>query len=203
MFILRPDCTQASSKEYIFLGTLPSLEWNESDSQLMRRVAARDESALALLYDRYSASIYSLLRRILRDESAAEEIQQDVFLHLWRIASHFEPERGELRSWLLVIARNRAISFLRHSQPSEVSDLDFTAVSSAMPQDTVAAQNEFVTKIKGILAQLPAEQVQLFEMAYFDGMTHAEIAQSTGQPLGTVKTRLRSVLTSLRRAFES
>jgi RNA polymerase sigma-70 factor (ECF subfamily) len=166
-------------------------------------VATRDESALADLYDRHSGSVYSLLRRIVRDESAAEDILQDVFFHLWRIAERFDPERGALRSWLLVIARNRAISYLRQRPLDDSSELDVSAVSSELPQDTAAAQSELVTRVRGILAGLPPEQCELFELAYFDGMTHVEIAERTGQPLGTVKTRLRRTLTSLRRAFQT
>lgn len=175
----------------------------DDELYLIRRVAAHDESALAAIYDLHSGSVYSLLRRMLRDESIAEDILQDVFLHFWHIASRFDPERGALRSWLLVIARNRAISYLRRRPLDDSSELELNAVSSALPQDTAAAQNEMVARVRGILAQLPQEQGELFELAYFDGMTHAEIAERTGQPLGTVKTRLRTALTSLRRAFHS
>ena len=175
----------------------------EDELSLIKRVVAHDESALAALYDRHSGIVYSLLRRIVRDETIAEDILQDVFFHFWSIAPSFDPERGVLRSWLLAIARNRAISHLRKRPQSDFSEIDCSAVSSSLPQDTAAAQSEMVSRVRGILAELPQGQRELFELAYFDGMTHAEIAERTGQPLGTVKTRLRTALTSLRRAYPS
>ncbi len=183
--------------------SVPKYEDEEGVLHLIRRVAAKDESALAAIYDQYSGRIYSLLRRMLRDESAAEDILQDVFFHLWQIASRFEPNRGSLGGWLLVMARNRAISFLRQRPQTDTDDIELRLVSSAMPQDTAAAQSEFVSSIRRILAELPSEQCELFELAYFEGLTHTEIAERTKQPLGTVKTRLRTTLTSLRRAFNS
>jgi RNA polymerase sigma-70 factor, ECF subfamily len=178
-------------------------ESEDEDLQLIGRTASGDESALAAIYDRHAGSVYSLLRRILRDESAAEEILQDVFFHLWKIATRFNPERGALRAWLLVIARNRALSHLRRRVQDDPNGLDEQQlVSAALPQDTAAAQSEIVEKVRNVLAQLPPEQCELFELAYFSGMTHSEIAERTGQPLGTVKTRLRTALTSLRRAIQ-
>ena len=182
-------------------GSIQAFE-QESDSSLAARVARQDESALAALYDRHSTALYSLLRRILRDESACEEVLQDVFLHLWRNAARFDQERGALRGWLLVMARNRAISHLRKRTLGEPDDVELYAVSSDPRQDTVVVQNDLVARVRGVMSQLPGEQGSLFEMAYFEGMTHSEIAERTGQPLGTVKTRLRTALTSLRRAFE-
>lgn len=168
----------------------------------MRRVASRDEAALAILYDRYSGPVYSLARRIVQDDSAAEEILQDVFLHIWRIAHRFDQARGQLRSWLLVMTRNRALSYLRTRPDVEVEDVEQYAISSGAAQDSVAAQGELIGKIRDVLEELPGEVYALFEMAYFEGMTHSEIAKRTGQPLGTVKTRLRSGLTNLRRVFQ-
>ncbi|HET8635971.1 MAG TPA: sigma-70 family RNA polymerase sigma factor [Acidobacteriaceae bacterium] len=174
----------------------------EDDPSLLRRIASGDQEALSMIYDRHAGCVYGLLRRILRDESAAEEIAQDVFLHLWKIAARFDPERGALRPWLLVMARNRAISHLRRRVQDDPNGLDEDFASAELPQDTAAAQNEIVGKVRDYLAQLPPEQSKLFELAYFSGMTHSEIAESTGQPLGTVKTRLRTTLTGLRQAFE-
>jgi RNA polymerase sigma-70 factor, ECF subfamily len=177
-------------------------EPGEDDLRLLRQIASGDEAALSAIYDRYSASVYSLVRRILKDEAAAEEITQDVFLQLWKISSRFDPQRGALRSWLLVMARNRAISHLRRRVYDD-SELDEEFAASALPQDTIAVQNEIVSRVRTMLAELPSEQSELFELAYFSGMTHSEIAQQTGQPLGTVKTRLRTALLTLRRAFTS
>jgi RNA polymerase sigma-70 factor (ECF subfamily) len=172
------------------------------DATLMRSIAARDESALAVLYDRHAVSLYSLIRRIVHDEAVAEEILQDVFLHVWKVAPRFDQARGQLRGWLLVMARNRALSHLRKRQDVLADDMDLYAVPTAGMQETVAVQNELTAKIRTALEELPAELSDLFELAYFEGMTHSEIAKRTGQPLGTVKTRLRSGLTNLRRAFQ-
>lgn len=172
------------------------------DSALMKRVASGDEEALAALYDRHSGPVYSLIRRIVQDEGAAEEILQDVFLHVWRIAPRFDQERGQLRGWLLVMARNRALSHLRRLPRIQVEDMDLYAISSNNAQDLLFAEHELTAKVRGALEELPVEQGTLLEMAYFEGMTHSEIAARTGQPLGTVKTRLRSGLTSLRRIFQ-
>lgn len=184
------------------LGRTQGLNPECDDSELMRRVASHDESALTALYDRHSSLLYSLARRIVQDESAAEEILQDVFLHIWRIAPRFDEARGQLRGWLLVITRNRALSYLRRRHHIELNDMDVYAISSAATQDSTAAQGELITRIRGALEELPEEVYALFEMAYFEGMTHSEIAKRTGQPLGTVKTRLRSGLTNLRRVFQ-
>lgn len=175
---------------------------NEDDARLMRRIADRDESALTILYDRHATPAYSLIRRIVQDEAAAEEILQDVFLHIWKIAPRFDEARGQLRGWLLVMARNRALSHLRKRQDAQADDLDLDALSVTEMQETLAAQNQMTAKIREALEEMPPELSQLFELAYFEGMTHSEIAKQTGQPLGTVKTRLRSGLTNLRRAFQ-
>jgi RNA polymerase sigma-70 factor (ECF subfamily) len=175
----------------------------DDEPRLLRRIASGDEGALSIIYDRHAGCVYALLRRILQDESAAEEITQDVFFHLWKIAARFDPERGALRPWLLVMARNRAISHLRLRVRDDSGGLDAESfASTALPQDTAAAQNEIVNKVRDYLAQLPSEQSLLFELAYFSGMTHSEIAKRTGQPLGTVKTRLRTALTGLQQALD-
>ena len=178
------------------------IDHGEEDATLMLKIATRDESALALLYDRHATHAYSLIRRIVQDEAAAEEILQDVFLHVWKVAPRFDEARGQLRGWLLVMARNRALSYLRKRQDVLVEDLDLYAVSASNIQETAAAHNQLTAKIRGVLDEMPPELSQLFELAYFEGMTHSEIAARTGQPLGTVKTRLRSGLTNLRRAFQ-
>ena len=177
-------------------------EHDGEDAALMRRIVARDESALALLYDQHATPVYSLIRRIVQDEAAAEELLQDVFLHVWKIAPRFDEARGQLRGWLLVMGRNRALSYLRKRQDAQADDLDLEALAISGMQESIAAQNELTAKIRSVLDELPPELSHLFELAYFEGMTHSEIAKQTGQPLGTVKTRLRSGLTNLRRAFQ-
>jgi RNA polymerase sigma-70 factor (ECF subfamily) len=177
-------------------------ESRASDAALVARIIQRDESALAALYDRYSGMLSSVLNRILRDTQAAEEILQDIFYQLWRTAAQFDPSRGSLPGWLLVIARNRAISRLRrHNPASGESLLENTIVLPATLESTIA-QQQLIGKVKGALDNLPKEQRAAIELAYFEGLTHSEIAQRTGDPLGTVKTRLRSAVETLKRNFK-
>jgi RNA polymerase sigma-70 factor (ECF subfamily) len=100
------------------------------------------------------------------------------------------------------MARNRALAYLRKRQDVQVEDLELYTTPVRQMQEALAAQNELTAKIRGVLQEMPPELLQLFELAYYEGMTHSEIARQTGQPLGTVKTRLRSALTNLRRAFQ-
>ena len=170
-----------------------------SDAALIERIVQRDQTALAALYDRYAGMLSSVLNRILRDTQAAEEILQDIFFQLWRDPSRFDPARGSLPGWLMVIARNRAISRLRRHNPAAGDELTQVAVASPFNIETAAAQNQLFGRVQGALENLPAEQRAAIELAYFEGMSHTEIAQKTGDPLGTVKTRLRSALETLKR----
>ncbi len=172
-----------------------------SDAALVRRVEAGDEAALASLYDRYANLVYSVAFRVLRDRPAAEEILQDIFYQLWRTADRFDPGRGSLPGWLLVAARNRAISRLRrHNPPAD--DPARLEVALSFNLESAVAQRQAVGKVQQSMQELPAEQRQALEMAYFEGMTHSEIAARTGAPLGTIKSRLRAAVESLRRVLK-
>lgn len=170
-----------------------------SDAALVERMLRRDESALAALYDRYAGMLSSLLNRILRDTQAAEEILQDIFFQLWQNASRFDAARGSLPGWLTVIARNRAISRLRRHNPAAGDPLPETVVIPSPSLENAVSQRELMARVKSVLQNLPGEQRAALELAYFEGLTHSEIAQRTGDPLGTVKTRLRSGLETLKR----
>lgn len=170
-----------------------------SDAALIQKIVQRDESALAALYDRYASLLSSLLNRILRDTQASEEILQDVFYQLWRNAAQFDPARGSLPGWLAVIARNRAISRLRRRNPSEGDELLETTVIVPANLENALAQQQLLGRVKGALENLSSEQRAAIELAYFEGLTHSEIASKTGDPLGTVKTRIRSAVESLKR----
>ena len=177
-------------------------ELRASDAALIARIVERDESALAALYDRYAGMLSSVLNRILRDAQAAEEILQDIFYQLWRTAARFDPARGSLPGWLLVIARNRAISRLRRHNP--VSGEEFLENTVVLPTNLESniAQQQLIGKVKSALDNLPIEQRAAIELAYFEGLSHSEIAARTGDPLGTVKTRLRSAVETLKRNFQ-
>ena len=174
-------------------------EQRASDWALIERVVAQDETALAALYDRYSGMVCSVLNRILRDTAAAEEILQDIFFQIWRNAAQFDPARGSLPGWLVVAARNRAISRLRRKGPSDGEELVENDIILPLNLETQAAQNQLMGRVKGALDGLPKEQRETVELAYFEGLTHSEIAARTGDPLGTVKTRLRSAVESLKK----
>jgi RNA polymerase sigma-70 factor (ECF subfamily) len=161
-----------------------------------------DESAFSALYDRYSAMLFGMLVRILRDQQAAEEVLQDLFLQLWRNAGQFDAARGSLSAWLMVIGRNRAISRLRGRRDREVmeeeeGDYANTFASSQNIEDE-AVRAQVARNISAAMQQLPAEQRQALELAYFEGMTQSEIASQTGIPLGTIKTRVRTAMQILR-----
>ncbi len=176
------------------------------DSALIERTMAGDESALSVIYDRYSAVLFGMLIRILQDRGAAEEVLQDLFLQLWRSAPQFDASRGSLPAWLMVIGRNRAISRLRGRRDREVLEEEDGSYANtfASPQniEDEAARSELARSLTVALAKLPAEQRQALELAYFEGMTQTEIAARTGCPLGTVKTRVRTAMQSLKLILE-
>ena len=171
-----------------------------TDVVLIRRVMLRDETALAILYDRYARLVYPVANRVVGDASAAVEVVQDIFYQLWRTASNFDSARGSLAGWLLTSARNRAIDRVRRRRgvTEEIGD---TVVAFSHNLETAAAQNELMSQVRRIMAELPAAQRAALELAYFEGLTHTEIAQRTGEPLGTIKTRLRTAIESLKKVF--
>lgn len=171
----------------------------KDDAALIERMRAGDQSAMGDLYDRYSGVVYGVALRVLGNTTAAEDVVQEVFLQLWRNPQAFDGDRGRLAPWLAVIARNRAIDLLR-KRPME-DDIDELPIATGVNLEDEAAERIAIDKVRGVLAQLPQDQRRLLEMAFFEGLTHTEIAARTGEPLGTVKTRIRSGLLALRKAF--
>ena len=151
------------------------------------------------LYDRYSSIVYSIALRVLGDTGAAEDVLQEVFLQLWRNPGVFDSSRGNMAAWLVVIARNRAIDSLRKRRP----ETDIAEVVVSVEPDLAGDMERAraMEKIRDVLGDMPAAQRSALEMAYFEGLSHTEIAARTGEPLGTVKTRIRAGLLSLRKAF--
>ena len=172
---------------------------NLEEAALIQRIRSGDEDAMGDMYDRYSGIVYGVALRVLGNTTAAEDVLQEVFLQLWRNPQAFDANRGRLGPWLAVIARNRAIDHLRKRQPEE--DIEDLPISTGVNLEDEAAQRQAVTKIRGVLSQLPQDQRRALEMAFFEGMTHTEIAAKTGEPLGTIKTRIRTGLLAVRKAF--
>lgn len=171
------------------------------DAALIAQLRDGDENAMASLYDRYSGVVYGVALRVLGDTMAAEDVLQEVFLQLWRNPHSFDPARGSLAPWLAVIARNRAIDLLRKRPQQEDEDISELPIATSVNLEDAAAQRQAIEKVRSVLAGLPAEQRRTLEMAFFEGMTHTEIAAKTGDPLGTVKTRVRSALLAVRKAL--
>lgn len=166
----------------------------------MWRLRGRDEEALAQLYDRHAGVAYGLAVRMLNDRSAAEEVVQDAFLSLWRLAASYAPERASVRSWLLVMVRSRAIDRLRPaSARAQATSIDDEPQLMA-ENDTwrAAADSLRGQAVKSALQQLPQEQGQILNWAYFGGLSQSEIADRSGLPIGTVKSRTRLALDRLR-----
>ena len=170
-----------------------------SDLALARAVRAGDQSAMAGLYDRYSAMVYSVALRVLQDAGAAEDVLQDIFMQLWRNPAAFDASRGNMAAWLAVISRNRAIDTLRRRRPE--SDIEEVVLSVQPDLALEAERARAMDKVRGALKGMPAAQRSALEMAYFEGLSHSEIAEKTGEPLGTIKTRIRTGLLVLRKAF--
>jgi len=171
----------------------------EPDSSLLAMVQQGHEQAMARLFDRHSKLVYSVALRVLRDPAAAEDVLQEIFMQIWRTPPNFIEARGSLGGWLAIVSRNRSIDFLRKKRPTEsVED-----VPLASPYDLAkeAEQNLMLERVRILVAELPDEQRKALEMAFFEGLTHSEIAKKTECPLGTVKTRIRSAVQTLGKAF--
>lgn len=172
----------------------------QHDAALLILVHEGDEQAMASLFDRYSRIVYSVALRVLRDTAAAEDVLQEVFLQLWRSPDGFMATRGSLGGWLAVVSRNRSIDVLRRKRPTE--QVDQMELASSYDLAAEAEHNGMMDKARSVIQSLPPDQRKTIEMAFFDGLTHAEIAAMTGEPLGTVKTRMRGGLSTLRKAFQ-
>jgi RNA polymerase sigma-70 factor (ECF subfamily) len=169
------------------------------DLTLVTAIRAGDQGAMAALYDRYSSIVYSVALRVLQNPAAAEDVLQDIFMQLWRNPGAFDASRGNMAAWLAVIARHRAIDALRRRKPEE--DFENVIVSVEPDLASEADRSRAMAKVRTAFESMAPPQRSALEMAYFEGLTHAEIAQKTGEPLGTIKTRIRTGLLSLRKVL--
>jgi RNA polymerase sigma-70 factor (ECF subfamily) len=166
------------------------------DTALVALIARHDEAALGTLYDRYSRLAFSLAMRIVGERSLAEEITADAFVSVWRSAGSFAAERGRFVTWLLSVVRHRAIDELRRLNvrpEGNAVELNEALQSTGLPDglDELMDVRQRQTVVRSALASLPMPQRQALELAYFGGLTQQEIADKTGTPLGTIKTRMR------------
>jgi RNA polymerase sigma-70 factor (ECF subfamily) len=180
-------------------------EW--SDEQLIAQVARGDTAAYEMLYDRYCSLVMGLALKITGDRSLAEEVVQETFWRVWRKADLFQTQRGAFTSWFFGITRNLSIDVLRRqkTQIQPVNETDQIIEQAADPTKDVpeaAWLREKHQQMRAAIETLPKEQRSVIEMAYFRGMTRQEIAQATGEPLGTIHTRARLALQKLREELQ-
>ncbi|NJM08431.1 sigma-70 family RNA polymerase sigma factor [Candidatus Gracilibacteria bacterium] len=172
------------------------------DDALLALVVQRHEAALGVIYDRYGALVYSIALRVTGDRLTAEEVVQDVFQNVWQAAGGYQPQRAAFSSWLIGIARHRAIDAMRskreRARVREQTAVDETYLDGGSGPEAAADQSALRDAVRSALANLPQSQRQAIELAYYGDLTRAEIAERLGEPLGTVKTRLRLGLNKLR-----
>jgi RNA polymerase sigma-70 factor (ECF subfamily) len=183
-------------------GILQVLLRFKDDSELARRLKNRDPHAMSDLYDRYGRIAYSLIFRVVRDTGVAEDLVQETFLRVWNRVQSFDPERGALGPWILTVARNRAIDYLR-SVDGRMSagslELDRTenpALFSSLNDGALALDR--ARRLKSAFEKLNPNQRTVIELAYFEGLSQTEMAERMQQPLGTIKTWVRTALKALR-----
>ncbi len=174
---------------------------NADDVELLRRIGDADEAALGALYDQWSHALYSLVLNLVRDPDEAEDIVEETFWQAWRHAGSYEPSRGAVSTWLLTIGRRNALDRLRarkrhRDHPRSRGTTFVDTPSAANAHDTDLAER--YERVRSSLRGLPAEQRDLLEMGYFDGIGQAEIAEVTGLPMETVRTRVRLAMQKLR-----
>jgi RNA polymerase sigma factor (sigma-70 family) len=169
-----------------------------SDEALVALAARSEQSALAELYDRYSRPAYGLALRILRDESLAEDAVQEAFLAVWRTAPRFVPEKGKASTWILTLVHRRAVDVVRREQRRHADSLEQAPEPGGGGADEEAWLRLQRERVQTALKQLPDQQREALELAYYGGFTQSELAERLGQPIGTIKSRMFTGLSRLR-----
>lgn len=192
----------------MFLATLTSRGGSEvsPDAALVGRVLRRDVSAFEELYQRHSRAVYALVLRILQQAGTAEEVMQDVFLRVWRNAAQYDPARGPFVPWLFTLSRNRALDTLRlksekqRRREEQSEDLPALTAMPAFEAEIDGARR--AQRVRSLMAELNPRQKQAIELAYFEGLSHSEIAERLKEPLGTVKSWIRNGLLRLKQGLQ-
>lgn len=180
---------------------------SREDVELLAAMAEGDPQALSELYDRFSANLLALARRVLHSTEDAEEVLQEVFIHAWNRADRYDPARSSVSTWLVLITRSRAIDRLRSRK---VGDRTTAALQQETLHDHTSPEgvgnvlaHERRERVREEMTRLPPEQREVLDLAFYGGMTQSEIAESTGIPLGTVKTRTLLAMKKLRKALDA
>jgi RNA polymerase sigma-70 factor (ECF subfamily) len=185
----------------MLLPLILAIQISGSDPDLVRRLQQRDPRALGELYDRYGRLAFSLILRIVRDGGIAEDLVQETFLRVWNRVGGFDAEKGAIGPWLLAVARNRAIDYLRSASGRERNSLELEETdhpSLFRDMESEILQSDRARRVKAALQKLSPQHRQVIELAYFEGLSQTEMAERMGQPLGTVKTWVRTALKILR-----
>jgi len=174
---------------------------DNADAAVVKRLQGRDPLALAELYDRYGRMAYSLIVRVVRDGAIAEDLVQETFLRVWSSAQGFDAEKGAFEPWLLAVARNRTVDYLRSANGRERNEVeweehDHPSLCTYLERDILASDS--ARSVRVALLKLAPHQREAIDLAYFEGLTQTEVAERMGQPLGTVKTWTRAALKNLR-----
>ena len=169
-----------------------------SDEALVLLAARSQQGALAELYDRYGRPAYGLALRVLRDEALAEDAVQEAFLAIWRTASRFVPERGKASTWILTLVHRRAVDLVRREERRRADTLEHAPEPGGGAVDEEAWLRLQRERVQDALRQLPDQQREAIELAYYGGFTQSELAERLGQPLGTIKSRMFMGLARLR-----
>jgi RNA polymerase sigma factor (sigma-70 family) len=181
---------------------VPNVFAHLSDEALVALVARSDDEAFAELYDRYDRLAYGLARRILRDGTLAEDAVQDAFLTIWRSAARFNAERAPARVWILTLVHRRAVDLVRHHEKRRTEQLPQREEKGDDGADETVWLRLQRDRVRDALGQLPDQQREAIELAYFGGFTQSELAERLGQPLGTIKSRMFSGLARLRELLD-
>ncbi len=190
--------------------TQPPITEDTTDGELLARIAQQDDTALGVLYDRYSGLAFGLAYRVLHDRGQTEDVLQEAFLSVWRRAGTFDAGKGSARGWLMSVVHNAAIDRRRGRFRHQQDEVDIEDHAWRLADDDVwedVSRQLDREQVREALDEIPKEQRETLELAYFGGLTQAEIAERTGEPLGTVKSRarlgLRRLEGLLRTAYQS